>query len=64
MPEFISCCNEPSRDLWLKLMTKFKRKLKAKAGRGITLKAKLESAEQIAHLMTIKPGWDKSHGLL
>jgi hypothetical protein len=63
MPDFVQCCNEPSRVTWLKLMAKIKRKLKPKSGRNITVTTKLESTEQIARLMTIKPGWDKSHGL-
>ncbi len=63
MPDFLNCCNEPSRATWLKLMAKFKRKLKTKSNRPIAVKAKLESREQIAHLMSIKPGWDKGDEL-
>ena len=59
MPEFISCCNEPSRLTWLSLVARFK----VKARRNITLKAKLESPEQIARLMTIKPGWNRNDGI-
>ena len=63
MPDFISCCNESSRATWLKLMAKFKRKLESKTKRDIEVKVRLESREQIAHLMAIKPGWDKSNEL-
>ena len=63
MPEFISCCNEPSRLTWLSLVARFKVKARIKARRNITLKAKLESPEQIARLMTIKPGWNRSDGI-
>ena len=63
MPDFIQCCNEPSRAIWLKLMAKFKRKIEAKPKRNIALKVKLENTEEIARLMTIRPGWSKSHGL-
>ena len=63
VPNFISCCNEPSRATWLKLMAKFKRKLESRSKRDIDVKVRLESREQIAHLMAIKPGWDKSNEL-
>lgn len=63
MPEFISCCNEPSRLTWLSLVARFKVKTRFKSRRNITLKAKLESPEQIARLMTIKPGWNRSDGI-
>ncbi len=63
VPNFINCCNEPSRATWLKLMAKFQRKLQAGAKRDVTVKTKLESRDQIAHLMSIRPGWDKSDEL-
>lgn len=63
MPNFINCCNEPSRITWMKLMAKFKRKLESKSKRDIEVKVRLESKEQIAYLMGIKPGWDKSNEL-
>lgn len=63
VPNFLNCCNEPSRLAWLRLMTKFERKVRLKVQRDITLKAKLESPEQIARLMTIKPGWNRSDGI-
>ena len=63
MPEFISCCNEPSRLTWLSLVARFKVKARIKARRNVTLKAKMESPEQIARLMTIKPGWNRSDGI-
>jgi len=63
VPNFINCCNEPSRATWLKLMAKFKRKLESRSKRDIDVKVRLESREQIAHLMAIKPGWDKSNEL-
>jgi hypothetical protein len=63
MPEFISCCNEPSRSTWLNLVARFKGKARVKSRRNITLKAKMESPEQIARLMTIKPGWNRNDGI-
>jgi len=63
MPEFISCCNEPSRLTWLSLVARFKVRARIKSRRNITLKAKMESTEQIARLMTIKPGWNRSDGI-
>jgi len=63
VPNFVNCCNEPSRAAWLKLMAKFKRKMRATEQKNIMLQAKLESPEQIAHLMTIKPGWNRSDGI-
>jgi len=63
MPDFIQCCNEPSRATWLKLMTRFKRKLKVKSQRNITVMAKLESPEEIARQMAMKPKWDMNNGI-
>jgi len=63
MPEFINCCNELSRATWLKLMARFKRKLEAKSQRNITVNAKLESPEEIARLMTLKPKWSRNDGI-
>jgi len=63
MPEFISCCNEPSRLTWLSLVAMFKGKARIRARRNITLKVKLESPEKIARLMTIKPRWDRNDGI-
>jgi len=63
MPNFLSCCNEPSRLTWLSLVARFKVKAMIKARRNVTLKAKMESPEQIARLMTIKPGWNRSDGI-
>jgi hypothetical protein len=45
------------------LVARFKVKARIKARRNITLKAKMESTEQIARLMTIKPGWNRSDGI-
>jgi len=63
MPDFISCCNELSRANWLKLIARFKRKLKVKSQRAITVKAKLESPEEIARLMAMKPKWSRNDGI-
>jgi|GEM_PF-6212763 len=63
MPEFINCCNETSRAIWMRLMAKFKRKLEAKSQRNITVKAKLESPEEISRLMAMKPKWRSSDGI-
>ena len=64
MPEFINCCNELSRATWLKLMAKFKRKLMVGSQRNITVRAKLESPDEIAKLMTLKPKWSRNNGIL
>jgi len=63
MPEFINCCNELSRATWLKLMAKFKRKLKIKSPRNVTVRAKLEGPDEIAKLMTMKPKWSMNDGI-
>ena len=63
VPNFLNCCNEPSRLTWLRLMARFKRKIQAKEQRNITLRTKLEGPEQIARLMTVKPGWNRNDGI-
>jgi len=63
MPEFISCCNEPSRLTWLSLVARLKGKARLKSRRNVTVTAKLESPEQIARLMIMKPGWNRNDGI-
>ena len=55
VPDFLYCCNEPSRAIWLRLMSTCGVKTRSGPQRGIVLRARLESIEEIARLMTMKP---------
>jgi len=63
MPHFINCCDKLNRAPWLKLIARFKRELMVGSQRNITVKAKLESTEEIARLMATKPNWSRDDGI-